>query len=98
MMYWGNHMSTGSWIFSIFGTLIILALIVAAIVWIVSETGNRGSGRDASAASPGEILDRRLASGEITVDQYDQLREKLAITSASSDPRPTSPAGAGAPG
>jgi uncharacterized membrane protein len=94
MMYWGNHMTTAGWIFSIFGTLIIFALIVAAIVWIVSEAGNRGGGRDASGASPGEILDRRLASGEITVDQYDQLREKLAITPASSSPRPATPAGA----
>ena len=26
MMYWGNHMGTGDWIFSIFGTLLILVL------------------------------------------------------------------------
>ncbi|MGZ6639817.1 MAG: hypothetical protein ACXVII_44265 [Solirubrobacteraceae bacterium] len=35
-MYWGNHMGTGDWIFSILATLIILAIIVGLIVWIVS--------------------------------------------------------------
>jgi uncharacterized membrane protein len=91
MMYWGNHMSTGGWIFSILGTLIILALIVGVIVWIVSEAGNRGS---SPAVSAREILDQRLARGEIAPEQYDQLREKLdAISAPSSEQRPTSPAG-----
>lgn len=58
MMYWGSHMSAVSWIFSIFGTVIILALIVVAIIWLVSD---RRLGREASA---GEILDRRLAGRE----------------------------------
>jgi uncharacterized membrane protein len=93
MMYWGNHMSTGGWILSIFATLIILALIVAAIVWIVSEAGNHGGGRAGPAVSAREILDQRLARGEIALEQYDQLREKLDATSAPSDPRPASPAG-----
>jgi uncharacterized membrane protein len=93
MMYWGNHMSTGAWIFSILGTLIILALIVGVIVWIVSEAGNRGGGRATSGVSVREILDRRLARGEIASDQYDQLREKLDATAAPIDPRPASPAG-----
>jgi len=79
MMYSGNHMSTGGWILSIFGTLIILALVIAAIVWIVSQAGNRGGNRETSGASPSEILDRRLASAEITVDQYDELRAKLVV-------------------
>jgi putative membrane protein len=93
MMYWGNHMSTGGWILSILGTLIILALIVAAIVWIVSEAGNRGGGQTVLAVSAREILDQRLARDEIAPEQYDQLREKLDSTSAPSDPRPASPAG-----
>lgn len=41
MMYWGNHMGTGDWIFSILGTLIIIGLIVALIVWAVSPRGDR---------------------------------------------------------
>jgi hypothetical protein len=43
-MYWSNHTSAGSWIFSIFGTVIILVLIVVAIIWLVSD---RRGGREA---------------------------------------------------
>ena len=84
MYYWGNHMTAGGWIFSILGTLIILALLVAATVWIVSQLGDRGGHRTSSALSAREILDRRLASGEIALDQYDRLREKLDGRSAPS--------------
>ena len=50
MMYWGNHMGTGSWIFSILATLIILALIVGLIIWLVSP-GRRTSSSTASWSS-----------------------------------------------
>jgi uncharacterized membrane protein len=90
MMYWGNHMNTGGWIFSILGTFIIVALIIAAVVWLASD---RGDGPKASAESSGEILDRRLASSEITPAQYRHLRETLG-TSLLGDPRPPSPVGA----
>jgi putative membrane protein len=89
MMYWGNHMSTGGWIFSILGTVIIVALIIAAVVWLASD---RSAGPEASAESAGEILDRRLASGEVTPEQYNELRETLGA-SAPLDRRPPSPVG-----
>jgi putative membrane protein len=78
MMYWGDHMSTGGWIFSILATLIFLALMIALIVWLLStatsaNASRTGSGRDSAQ----EILDRRLASGELTVEQYQQLRDTL---------------------
>jgi putative membrane protein len=94
MMYWGDHMSTGDWVFSLLGTLIVLALIVATIVWLVSTLSDRGRGTNASAPSAREILDRRLASGELTVEQYEQLREALSDgQSATRDPQPPRPAG-----
>jgi uncharacterized membrane protein len=74
-MYGGNHMGTGSWL-SIVGAVIVLALIVMAIIWLLSSR----SGRPTASSTPaGEILDRRLASGEITSEQYDQLRERLDV-------------------
>jgi uncharacterized membrane protein len=97
MMYWGNHMGTGDWIFSILGTLIILGLIVGLIVWIVSPNSRSDSGSDATGESAREILDRRLANGELTTKDYKQLREALndapATTSNSQSREP-----AGAPG
>jgi putative membrane protein len=94
MMYWGNHMGTGDWIFSIFGTLLILALIVGLIVWLVSPSSRSDTGPTASRESADEILDRRLASGELTVDQYQQLRAALDDAARSSDAQPSrDPAG-----
>jgi putative membrane protein len=81
MMYWGNHMTTGGWIFSIFGTLIILGLIVAAIVWFIRDRGSQtasGGTQTASGESARAILDRRLARGELNLEQYNQLHATLA--------------------
>ena len=95
MMYWGNHMGTGGWIFSILGTLIIIGLIVTLIVWAVSPRGDRSGSATGAGGSAREILDRRLASGELTAEQYEQLRETLGDAAASTaDPRPRTPAGA----
>lgn len=74
MMDWNDHMSAGGWAFSILGTLIVLALIAGVIVWLVTELRRRSA--DASAP-PLAILDRRLASGELTIDQYQQMREAI---------------------
>jgi uncharacterized membrane protein len=95
MMYWGNHVGTRGWIFSILGTLIILGLIVALIVWAVSTRGDRSGSATRASGSAREILDRRIAGGELTAEQYEQLRETLGDAAASTaDPRPRTPAGA----
>jgi uncharacterized membrane protein len=96
MMYWGNHMGTGDWIFSILGTLIIIGLIVGLIYWAVSANSRSDTSPDATPESAREILDRRLAGGELTVEQYEQLRGALSnAQSGSSDARPRDPVGAG---
>jgi putative membrane protein len=72
-------MSTAGWILSILWTLIIVALVVAGIVWLVSALGSRGADARAPSSGPSarEILDRRLASGELTLEQYHQLRDTI---------------------
>ena len=95
MMYWGHHMGTGGRIFSILATLIILGLIVGLIVWAVSPRAGRSGSANGAAGSAREILDRRLASGELAAEQYEQLRETLGDDAPSAgDPRPRTPAGA----
>jgi putative membrane protein len=94
MMYWGNHMSTGGWIFSVLATLIFLALIVALILWLLSPTTGASQHGD-SRESPNEILDRRLASGELTIEQYRQLRDTLGAPGA--PPAPAASHGTQAP-
>ena len=94
MMYWGNHMGTGDWIFSILGTLIILGLIVGLIIWTVSPNSRSQSSPDATGESAREILDRRLANGELTAQDYKQLREALNDAPATTpNSHPREPAG-----
>lgn len=78
MMYWGQHMSAGGWVFSIFATLIFLVLIGAVLSWLLASTSGNGGLRGGSRESPREILDRRLASGELSVEEYQRLRDTLA--------------------
>jgi putative membrane protein len=93
MMYWSDHMNTGAWIFSILATLIFLALIVALILWLASATSGSGGLRPGdSGESPKEILDRRLASGELSVEHYQQLSDALG---AQGQPPPAPPTSRG---
>ncbi len=74
MMFGNNHMTSGGWIVMVLATVIILALLATAAVWITSRLRHRRDGE----ASAQEILDRRLANGEIRIDQYEQLRSAIA--------------------
>jgi putative membrane protein len=62
----------------------ILAWIVfiALIVWAIARlfpalSGGDARRRETDAETPREILDRRLARGEIDTDEYARLRETL---------------------
>ena len=64
--YWGM----------IIGAVIILVVLlgfVLLVVWAVRRTGS-GSGRPQTAR---EILDLRYARGEITREQYEQMKHDL---------------------
>ncbi len=78
MMYSGNNMGTGGWVVSVLATLIVVALIVAAMVWRFSARRDGGGGVSTPGESANETLNRRLASGELTAEQYEQLREMLS--------------------
>ena len=71
---WYDTMGVGGWlVMSVFWVGLI-----ALIVWAVMGLFPRGDAtRDGLADRPEEILDRRLASGEIDADTYDALRGKL---------------------
>jgi len=100
MMYWNGHMSAAGWILSVLWTLIIVALAVAGIVWLISALGNREDRAPTdrgSAVSAREILDRRLANGELSVEQYKQLRDTIEDP-ASTGGGPGSSRPASAPG
>ncbi len=93
MMYWGDHMSSGGWIFTVLWTVIMLAILAAAVVWIVSALRSRDTVGPSGGLSR-EILDRRLASGELTIEQYKQLRDAIGGDSSPPDHQLPRPAGA----
>lgn len=98
MMDWSGHMSTAGWIFSVLWTVIIIALVVVAVVWLVSALSERRDRGTTSRASAREILDQRLASGELTIEQYEQLRDTLGDGRADAGSRQVPPRPASAHG
>jgi len=72
----GDHMDDGWWIVMMIGMLLFWGLIALAVVWGVrSFAGQHREG--GVAASPMDVLDRRLADGSISVEEYEQRRRVL---------------------
>jgi putative membrane protein len=78
MMDGSYGMGGWSWIVM---ALFWLALI-ALIVWIGIRLFPTRGERSGELERPEELLDRRLARGEIDADTYDTLREKLRVARA----------------
>ena len=85
-MYDGNHMGAGGWVVMAILMVVLLGLLVAFIVWLVGDQRRRPhheGAMTARAAAPvtgsaSEILDRRLATGEISIEEYERLKASLA--------------------
>ena len=81
-MFGGFGMGAGGWVLMSVFWIVLVAVIVWAIVRLVSSrTDDVREPRRAVAEppeAPHEILDRRLASGEIDVETYEELRSKLS--------------------
>ncbi len=74
---WEDHMDgwgPGGWI--LMGLMMILfwGLVVAGIFWLVRSLGWGGQRRESSAL---ELLDQRLARGEVSVEEYEERRRAL---------------------
>jgi putative membrane protein len=77
-MYYGNGFMFGMhWIAWIFWIL-LLALLVILIVRLAPVSGRNVPPPGPSGPTPREILDRRYASGEITTQEYEERKAKLA--------------------
>lgn len=74
---WGMHdgdVGTGWMIVMMLGMVLFWGLVVLGIVWLLREAIGHGRG---SSADPLAILDRRLAEGEISVEEYEQRKKTL---------------------
>ena len=62
--------------FGWFGWLLMTAwwvLVIAGVVWLVRTASSRGTAGDGAR----RILDERFASGDLTVEEYEQRRRAL---------------------
>lgn len=71
-------------ILAIVPTILLWALIIGAIVWLVSSlvsrTAKNGPPGTTAASEPAlDILKKRYARGEITKDQYEDMRRDLGV-------------------
>jgi len=78
---WG-HMDGGWWVVMAVGMVLFWALVIVGLVWVVRELTGRGGLR--LRQDPLELLDRRLAEGAISPEDY---RERRAILTGSEDQR-----------
>ena len=77
---WG----AGWWILMMIGMVVFWGLVILGIVWVVRELSGRHHASGSTGGGPLEILDRRLAAGEISPEDYQERRRILTGTDASS--------------
>ncbi len=77
--YWGPHMMFGGgwwgWIMMILFWALIIAGVVALVKWLFSSSRPTGGGRSESSAL--DILKERYAKGEITKDEFEQMKKDI---------------------
>jgi uncharacterized membrane protein len=76
---WYDGMNGGWWIVMTVFWVVLFAVIVWAGARLLARPG-AGEYSIAAAEQPRQILERRLANGEIDAETYDALREKLRVT------------------
>jgi len=72
----GDHMGDGWWVVMMIGMLLFWALVALAVVWAVRGLAGHSQGGGGGATAL-ELLDRRLADGSISVEEYEQRRRLL---------------------
>ena len=81
-MFGGFGMGAGGWVLMTVFWIVLVAVVVWAIArFVPGRTDDVREPRRSAAEppeKPREILDRRLANGEIDVETYEELRSKLS--------------------
>jgi uncharacterized membrane protein len=78
-VYYQDHMGAGRWVFMALVAVVLLGLLAAFVVWLVRDQRQRPHRfHHFGGASALEILDRRLATGEIGIEEYERVKTSLA--------------------
>jgi putative membrane protein len=86
---YGDHMGGSEWGLMALWTILLIVLVVG-VIWAVASFARRDqpAAVGGSHRSGREILDERLARGEIDPDEYDRLRERLDRPTTPQNPTP----------
>jgi putative membrane protein len=86
---YSDHMSGSDWGLMVLWTILFIVFVVG-VIWAVVSFARRDQPRTGggSGRSGREILDERLALGEIDPDEYDRLRERLDRPTPPQSPTP----------
>ena len=87
MGLYGDGWGAGWMVVMLFGWVALLAFGVWAVVALTRGRGPATVER--RAVEPRAILDRRLAAGEITAEEYAQVRRLLDAPAPPASPTPT---------
>ena len=78
MMWWdGNTWGWGMGLSMFFG-LVVWGGIIALVIWAVTRLTRRDTHSGGGAQNPLDIARERYAKGEITKEQYEQLKKDLS--------------------
>ena len=67
----------GWWLVMSIGMVAFWALVIYGIVWLIRGGANPKQRDERPPESPRQILKRRLAEGEISIEEYGRLLEAL---------------------
>jgi len=79
MHYYGPGYFGGWWIVMMIGMVVFWGLIIAGLVLLIRYLAAQTPAR-AVPGTPVDILNRRLAAGEISTEEYENLRRKIEGT------------------
>lgn len=75
---WNMHdVGWGWWVVSSIGMVAFWALVIYGVFWLTRSAGGQTPRRE-PPEPPEEVLKRRLAAGEISVEEYEQARQAMA--------------------
>src|SRR4051812_14503926 len=75
---WGMHdTGTGWWVVMLVSMLAFGAVVAFGAVWLFRQPSARSEPSSTTSETPREILDRRVATGEITPAEYQHRRSLI---------------------